>query len=325
MFAGWGRFCCQARRSYSRYLTLAYASGMSTDPDKGPLLDSWLLHLSAERKSPQTRKTYGDGVRAFLRWCAAMGRSPALDRPTVNAFVSALLDGGAEAATARSRQLAVRRFSAWLADEGEIEADQLQTLKPPKLDHKIVQELDDDQLRALIKACKGNDLRDRRDEAIVRFMAETGARAGEVVGMSVADVNLKQGTAVVRRGKGGKGRAVPIGPQVARAFDRYIRVRRTHRLSQTPALWLGDRGKGLGYDGLYRALTYRAEQAGIPNFHPHVLRHTAAGRWLAAGGSEGGLMAVAGWSRRDMIDRYTRSTSERRAADEARRLNLGDL
>jgi integrase/recombinase XerD len=35
-----------------------------------------------------------------------------------------------------------------------------------------------------------------------------------------------------------------------------------------------------------------------------VLRHTAAHRWLAAGGTEGGLMAVAGWSRRDMLDRY---------------------
>ncbi|MDO0937136.1 tyrosine-type recombinase/integrase [Streptomyces sp. DG2A-72] len=293
--------------------------------DIASLLDSWLLHLAAERKSAQTLKTYGDGVRAFLRWCEGAGRAPVLDRPTVNAFVSAVLDGGAEASTARSRQLAVRRFSAWLADEGEIDTDQLLNLKPPKLDHKVVPELDDDQLRALIKACKGNDLRDRRDEAIVRFMAETGARAGEIVGMSVADIDLKRGAAVVRRGKGGKGRTVPVGPQAARALDRYLRARRTHRLAQTPALWLGDRGKGFTYDGLYVALRHRAELAGIPDFHPHVLRHTAAGRWLAAGGSEGGLMAVAGWSRRDMIDRYTRATSERRAAEEARRLNLGEL
>ncbi|MFG3718254.1 tyrosine-type recombinase/integrase [Streptomyces massasporeus] len=298
---------------------------MAKYPDIATLLDSWLLHLAAERKSAQTLKTYGDGVRAFLRWCETTDRAPVLDRSTVNAFVSALLDEGAEASTARSRQLAVRRFSAWLADEGEIDTDQLLNLKPPKLDHKVVPELDDDQLRALIKACKGNDLRDQRDEAIVRLMAETGARAGEVVGMSIVDIDLKRGAAVVRRGKGGMGRTVPVGPQAARALDRYIRARRTHRLAQTPALWLGDRGKGFSYDGLYVALRYRAELAGIPDFHPHVLRHTAAGRWLAAGGSEGGLMAVAGWSRRDMIDRYTRATSERRAADEARRLNLGDL
>jgi len=100
---------------------------------------------------------------------------------------------------------------------------------------------------------------------------------------------------------------------------------RTHRLAGSGPLWLGDRGKGFTYFGLHAALRYRAELAGIAGFRPHVLRHTAASRWLAAGGTEGGLMAVAGWSRRDMIDRYTTATAEHRAADEARRLRLGEL
>lgn len=251
---------------------------------------------------------------------------PNLDRPTVNAFIAALLDDGAEPSTARSRQLAIRRLSAWLREEGEIETDHLANLKPPKLDSKIVPELSEDELLALIKACRrGNDLRDRRDEAIVRLMIETGARAGEVINVNMADLNLTEGTVVIRRGKGGKGRTVPIGPQTTRAIDRYLRLRRSHRLANTLALWLGDRGKGFSYYGLYSALVYRAELAGLDGFHPHILRHTAAGRWLAKGGSEGGLMAVAGWTRRDMIDRYTRATSERRAADEARNLGLGDL
>ncbi|MBC9728471.1 tyrosine-type recombinase/integrase [Streptomyces sp. TRM68367] len=298
---------------------------MSANPDIASLLDSRLLHLAAERKSPQTRKTYGDGVRAFLTWGDRTGAEPVLDRPTVNAFVAALIDAGAEPSTARSRQLALRRFSAWLADEGEIPADQLVNLKPPKLDAKVVRELDEGQCRALIKVCKGGELRDRRDEAIVRLMIETGVRAGEVIGMSVTDADVKAGMAVVQRGKGGKGRTVPFGPQTARAVDRYLRIRRTHRLAGTPALWLGERGKNFTYDALYSALRGRAQMAGIDGFHPHVLRHTAAHRWLAAGGSEGGLMAVAGWSRRDMLDRYTKASSERRAAEEARALNLGDL
>lgn len=297
---------------------------MDSDTLRG-LLDSWILHLRAERKSAQTIKTYGDGVRRFITWCEAQGLPPELDRPTVNAFVAGLLEDGAEASTARSRQLALRRFSTWLADEDEIDTDRIAGLKPPKLDSKVVPELSDDQLRALIDACKGREFWPRRDEAIIRLMLETGARAGEVVDMTVDDINLKAGLAVVRRGKGGKGRTIPIGPQTTRALDRYLRLRRGHRLASTPALWLGDRGKGLGYHGLYCALVYRAELAGIDGFHPHVLRHTAAGRWLAKGGSEGGLMAVAGWSRREMIDRYTRASSERRAAEEARSLNLGDI
>ncbi len=69
----------------------------------------------------------------------------------------------------------------------------------------------------------------------------------------------------------------------------------------------------------------RADRAGVVGFHPHMLRHTAAHRWLAKGGSEGGLMAVAGWTRPDMLVRYTRAQASARAADEARRLDLGAL
>src|SRR3954454_1367047 len=86
--------------------------------DLATLLPSWELHLRAERKSPQTVKSYGDGVRRFLDWCAQAGRPATLDRPSVNAFVAALLDAGAEPSTARAWQLALRRFSAWLVEEG---------------------------------------------------------------------------------------------------------------------------------------------------------------------------------------------------------------
>ena len=294
-------------------------------PDLPGLLESWTVHLRAERKSDETVKSYTAGVQQFLDWCAHEGMPTALDRPSVNAWVAALLERGSEAATARARQLAVRRFSAWLVAEEEIPRDELVGLAPPKLDQKVTPRLTEDQIRALVRACAGREFRDRRDEALVRFMLEAVVRAGEVVAMTTADVDLTRGLAVVRRGKGGKGRPVPFGPQTGRALDRYLRLRRTHRLADTPALWLGDRGKGFSYDGLYRALTYRADLAGIPDFHPHVTRHTAAQRWLSAKGSEGGLMAVAGWTRRDMLDRYTRATASERAAEEARRLALGDF
>lgn len=65
--------------------------------------------------------------------------------------------------------------------------------------------------------------------------------------------------------------------------------------------------------------------AGIKGLHPHKLGHTAAHRWLAHGGSESGLMAIAGWTRTDMLVRYTRVHAAERAELEARRLNLGNL
>ncbi len=291
-----------------------------------------MLALRAERKSPQTLKAYGDGVRAYLTWCTAKPAEP-LTRAALNLWVAELLEAGAAASTARARQLAVRRFAAWLTDEGEIPADPFLGVKSPKLDERVIEPLTDDEIRAMLKACappKGATpaqmLWHRRDEALIRFMFETGTRAGEVVALQLADVDLAGGVATVRRGKGGKGRTVPFGPQTSLALDRYLRLRRGHRLAETsPDLWLGDRGKRFSYDALHKTLRMRADEAGVDGFHPHKLRHTAAHRWLAAGGSESGLMAVAGWTRPDMLMRYTKAQASARAAEEARQLNLGDL
>lgn len=295
------------------------------------LAQSWQLALRADRKSPQTLKAYGDGLRLYLSWCEQDGHEP-LSRASLRLWVAQMLDGGAAAATARARQLAVRRFTAWLAEEGEIEADPFLGVKAPKLDSKVIEPLTEDQLRSLLKACTppaGADrqtmLRHRRDEAILRLMLEAGLRAGEVVAMQTEDLDLLEGVAIVRRGKGGKGRRVPFGPHTAKAIDRYLRLRTGHRLAGSPDLWLGDRGKGFSYDALHKTLGERARAAGVPGFHPHRLRHTAAHRWLAKGGSESGLMAVAGWTRPDMLMRYTKAQAADRAAEEAKRLNLGEL
>lgn len=299
--------------------------------DLRQLSTSWQLALRAERKSPQTLKSYAEGVRQYLLWCE-VNEADALTRGALNLWVAELLEAGAAASTARSRQLAVRRFSTWLADEGEIPADPFLGVKSPKLDEKVVEPLSDAELKALLKACippKGatpaEALRHRRDEAMIRLMMETGMRAGEVVGLQIADVDLVEGILIVRRGKGGKGRSAPFGPEAATAVDRYMRLRRSHRLAERPDLWLGDRGKGFSYDALHKTLAMRAAEAGIVGFHPHKLRHTAAHRWLAKGGSESGLMAVAGWARPDMLMRYTKAQAAARAAEEARGLNLGDL
>lgn len=241
-----------------------------------------------------------------------------LDRASVNAFTADLLETGAEPATARARQLALRRFSAWLLDEGETDADHLLGLKAPELDATVVEPLTPEQMKALVAACAGKDMRDRRDEALVRSMIETGARAGEVVALGTEYVDLSTGTPRTPR----QGRSRPDGPlrarQALRALDRYLRARRSHRLADTPALWLGDPVRRFSHGALHKTLSERAHAAGMEGFRPHRLRHTTAHRWLAAGGGEGGLMAVAGWTRPDMLLRYTRAQVSARAVAEAR-------
>jgi integrase/recombinase XerD len=298
---------------------------MASAPDLAALLRSWELHLRAERKAAATIRSYTGAVCRYLAWCAQEGRPPVLDRVTVRIYVAGLLDAGREASTARTELRGLKLFSAWLLAEGETDGDDLRGLAGAKLDQKVVPRLTEEQCAALIKACQGTGFRDRRDEAIVRLLVESPCRGGDIVGMRVGDVDLRQGVVTVRRGKGGKGRLIGFGPKTAQALDRYLRLRRHHRLASSAEFWLGDRGRTLGFSGLARMLRGRAKLAGIEPFWPHLLRHTAAHRWLAAGGSQDGLMAVAGWSSPEMMWRYTRSSANVRAVEEARGLGLGDL
>lgn len=297
-----------------------------TPEELGALRDSWILALRAERKSPNTVISYRNGVNSFLAWCAKTDTEPELTPRVLRAFTADMIDSGVEGATARVRSWAVRRLSYWAAAEGEIDTDQLIGLKLPSIDEKVIVPLTDAELVAILATCSDKSFVNRRDEAIIRLLIETTARAEELIDMCVSDTKVQDGVTLIRRGKGGKGRLVSFSPIAARAIDRYLRLRRTHRLADTDELWLGDRGTTFRYPGLYRVLRKRGIAAGIErHVHPHLFRHIAATRWLAAGGSEDGLLAMAGWKSRQMLHRYVQATSSARAIEESRRLNLGDL
>ena len=101
-----------------------------------------------------------------------------------------------------------------------------------------------------------------------------------------------------------EGRLVPLMMRSAQALTDYLRVRRSHRQSRLPALWLGSRNRGpMTGSGVYQMLDRRAEEAGYDPqaVHPHMFRHTVANDWLAGGGSEGDLMRLMGWNDRSMV------------------------
>jgi len=71
-------------------------------------------------------------------------------------------------------------------------------------------------------------------------------------------------------------------------------------------------------------LRRRGIQAQVEDVHPHRFRHTWAHKWLAAGGQEGDLQALAGWESQQMIGRYGASAKAERARAAHKRLGLGD-
>ena len=287
--------------------------------------------LRASNLSPRTVQSYLEAVDLFTRYLVEQGMPTQLSsirREHVEAFIESLLQRF-KATTAVNRYAGLRAFFKWAVDEGEIKESPMAKMRKPKMEEHLTPVLTDDQVKAILAACKGDDFAARRDTAIVRLLLGTGARLSEIAGLrwnpndpTTHDVELDQG--IVRiMGKGRRERVVHMGAKAAKAMDRYERVRRQHPDANSTRYWLGRHGP-MTPSGISQMLRDRGEQAGLPKLHAHMFRHRYAHAMLAAGHQETDVMVLAGWRSREMLSRYARATRADRALEASRRLNPAD-
>jgi site-specific recombinase XerD len=119
-----------------------------------------------------------------------------------------------------------------------------------------------------------------RDRALMEVLYSSGLRVAELEALTVGDVDLVERTVAVRRGKGGKGRIVPLGRQALAALRRYQRVRSKLAIKGVPppeSLFLGARGTALGERRIRTIVTnYLKQVIAAQSVGPHTLRHACA-------------------------------------------------
>src|SRR5260221_1140943 len=275
--------------------------------DLSGLLGSWRLHLEAANLSRRTIRACTDDGALFAAFLADKGMPTVagnIRREHIEAFIAAELDRTAPASAAR-RYRSLQQLFTWLDEEGEITGSPMAKMRPPKIPEKPVPVLPDDDIRRLLDSCAGKDFRDRRDCAIIRLFLDTGMRLEGMADLryssddpELSDIDLR--SRVVRIvAKVRREMVLPIGAKATRDIDRYVRGRAGHPRAADPWLWLGKKG-GLTASGVYQMLKERGSAVGLPDLHPHQLRHSFSHDWLASGGSEGDLMRLAGWKTRAM-------------------------
>ena len=241
-----------------------------------------------------TLKSYRRDLRRYLAFLAGEGVSEvsAVTEQAVAAFLMSLREGDPEhpplsAGSAARTVVAVRGFHRFAVREGLAEHDPAAAVRPPASAKRLPKALPLSDIEAILEAAgaPGTSLA-LRDRALLEVLYGTGARISEAVGLDLDDLDLEEGT-VLLRGKGGKQRIVPIGSYAREAVDGYV-VRARPELSVggrgIPALFLNARGGRLSRQSAWAVLAKAAERAGVTaEVSPHTLRHSFATHLLDGG------------------------------------------
>ncbi len=256
---------------------------------------TYLDHLSVERGlAANTLSSYRRDLRRYVAYLDAVGVESldAVTEQTVTEFLARLREGDADhpplgASSAARTVVAVRGFHKFAVADGLAQTDPAAAVKPPSPAKRLPKALPLSDVEAILEAAGSpGTVLSLRDRALLEVLYGTGARISEAVGLDVDDVDLVDGT-VLLRGKGGKERLVPIGSYAREAVSAYLTRGRPELVSAgrgTPALLLNARGGRLSRQSAWSVLVKAAERAGVTrDVSPHTLRHSFATHLLDGG------------------------------------------
>ncbi|MCL4455130.1 MAG: tyrosine-type recombinase/integrase [Deinococcus sp.] len=128
-----------------------------------------------------------------------------------------------------------------------------------------------------------------RDRVAVRLMAEAGLRISEVIQLVIADLHFGERILIVKHGKGGKQRSVPLSNSLVADLEAWLRIRTGLAApGETRVLInMGGKkadGKGMSASMLRKTLAKHYSALGFPTryYGAHMLRHTAGTRFYKA-------------------------------------------
>lgn len=302
MTPGYGKL--DLRKAAGRWISDGKAQGWSakTLKNREQMLERfcwWLEHK--EELAPAVGSLNPQTVRAFMaylrepcpegRWGSDHHATKRETRPsTVSTYYRAL-----------------RALCGFLAAEGLLEEWPLENVKAPRVPKDRVQPFHPEQVQALLDAARRGRT-PAREVALVMVLVDTGLRASELCGLTVADADRGSGELTVT-GKGNKRRQVYMGSGARRALWRYLEAERRDACPDEPLfVSVGGHlvGSGLTANGLCQIIGKLGDQARVQGVRcsPHTLRHTFAVNFLRGGGNLFELQQLMGHEDLTILRRY---------------------
>lgn len=235
------------------------------------LLAGYERWLQTKNYSTNTCRSYLETVKDFVDFVGAANLLQ-VSHHAISQYLAYLYQRKTSSQTTRLRLAAIKSFFRFLCISDLIDFSPANLIRPKRYPGKLPRVLSEKETLRLLKAASNV-----RDQALLEVMYATGCRVGELVGMSVEDVDFA-GHAIRVLGKGKKERLVLFGRPAAKVLKRH----------------LGNRQSGFLFEGRKKdkPLTTRAvgnivrstgQRAGLSNVHCHLIRHSFATHLLNRG------------------------------------------
>ena len=277
-----------------------------------PIILNWLDKLHDNGKSPHTIQAYRQGLLHFLAWYAniypnSFNPSQVMPRDIQDWQTHQQQKDKSAPATVNQRLVAVKQFFKWTQKQDLIQRNPADDVSAIRIENREIKSLDDTPLRQLLREAKS----ETRDYAILEVLAGTGIRVGELLNLTIGDIEIhpRSGKLTVRYGKGGGYRVVPLTRHVREALQDYLDEDHPSPNDPQQGLWWGRSGVITHRSSITRLLDKYAIRAGLETVTPHMLRHTFATRYLKVNRDDlRGLARLLGHSSLDTVMIYTEPT-----------------
>jgi integrase/recombinase XerD len=180
---------------------------------------------------------------------------------------------------------------------------QLELARPQR--RATVARLGHEHTTSLIAAAYRATAQRRPRGLLVKTLLESGARVAEFVGIRAEDVYFDEAQLWIRKGKGGKARAVPILPTLADELRTYLGGRRVGYLFE------GRGARAYSTRRVQQIVREVADEAGLAGrrVYPHLLRHELAQHLLEHGMPLDQVQLVLGHAKIETTQIYAQATT----------------
>ena len=159
-------------------------------------------------------------------------------------------------------------FFSWLEQEDYIIKSPMRRIHKVKTGSRVKSTISDEEMETLRDHCDN-----KRDLAMIDFLASTGIRVGELVRLNRTDINFNERECIVS-GKGNKQRLVYFNARAKTHLLNYL----CERKDENPALFvsLHQPTARLRISGVETRLRKLGRETGVVHVHPHKFRRTLA-------------------------------------------------